>query len=306
MILYRSILSILILTTISSCKEKTVPFQLNNCKGNPPFVRSVASFDPARSFFSTSEIRKMGLVLIENKGTASAPNLRYYQHPSWQKGGWLAPIVLDESGNIFTSPAPFINTLNNPQYDQNVIYKVDRFTGEMQEFIRLPMSDSITSNNAYGIIGMVYLCEAGVLYVSTVSGSDRFVERGGIYAIDVKKRKHVDAILGMDVMGMGISYVTGQRRLYFGSGRNSKIYSIQLSEKGRFIGKPEEAFSLEELGPRGDDKVRRIIADQNGNLQVHGIEFNFNLIAPREKQETVYNFKFDISQGKWTFFPQNQ
>jgi len=293
----------LILISIFSCKEKQVEFQLNNCKANPPFVRSVAQFNPSRSFFSTSEIRKMGLVLIENTGSADQPNLQYYQHPSWSKGGWLAPIVLDESGNIFTSPAPFINTLNNPVKEQNTIYRVDRFTAEMEEFIRLPEPDSITSNNAYGIIGMVYLCEAGVLYVSTVSGSDRFVERGGLYAIDVKTKKLVDAIVGIDVMGMGISYITGQRKLYFGSGRDSKIYSLQLSEKGRFIGKPEEAFSIEELGPRGDDKVRRIIADQNGNLQVHGIEFNFNLIAPREKQETVYYFKFDIDQGKWTFFP---
>ena len=67
----------------------------------------------------------MGLVLIENAGTASAPNFRYYQHSSWQKGGWLAPIVLDESGNIFTSPAPFINTLNNPQYDHCLLYTSD-------------------------------------------------------------------------------------------------------------------------------------------------------------------------------------
>jgi hypothetical protein len=150
------------------------------------------------------------------------------------------------------------------------------------------------------------LCEAGILYASTVSGSDRFVERGGLYAIDVKTKKLVDAIVGIDVMGMGISYITGQRRLYFGSGRDSKIYSLQLSEKGRFIGKREVAFSIEDLGPRGDDKVRRIITDQNGNLEVHGIEFNFNLIAPREKQETVYHFKFDLAQERWNYFPQNQ
>lgn len=296
----------MILLAVSSCKDNQVEFQLNNCKANPPFVRSVAQFNPSRSFFSTSEIRKMGLVLIENAGSAGQPNLRYYQHPSWTKGGWLAPIVLDESGNIFTSPAPFINTLNNAINDQNKIYKVDRFTAEMEEFITLPMPDSITANNAYGIIGMVYLCEAGVLYVSTVSGSDRFVERGGLFAINVKTKKLVDAIVGMDVMGMGISYISGQRRLYFGSGRSSKIYSIQLSEKGRFMGKPEEAFSIEELGPRGDDKVRRIITDQFGNLEVHGIEFNYNLIAPREKQETVYHFKFDPAQERWNYFPQSQ
>src|SRR3981081_872925 len=166
---------------LPSCREKSVAFQLNNCKATPAFVRSLSGFSPRRSFFSTSEIKKMGLVLVENKGTRDQPKLDYYQHPSWKKGGWLAPIVLDETGNIFTAPAPFINVLNNPIRDQNVVYKVDAHTGMMDEFIRLPLPDSLNSNNPYGIIGMVYLCGAGVLYVSTIIGSDRFIERGGLY-----------------------------------------------------------------------------------------------------------------------------
>jgi hypothetical protein len=289
-----------------SCREEKQEFQSNNCKINPAFVQPLSGFNPSKSFFSTSEIRKMGLVLVEKTGTANQPSLRYFQHPSWKKGGWLAPIVLDETGSIFTAPAPFINMLDNQLSNQNTIYRIDAQTGIMDEFMRLPLPDTLSGNNAYGIIGMVYLCGAGILYVSTVLGSDRFVERGGLYAVDVKAKKIVDQITGVDVMGMGISYITGQRKLFFGSGRSSAIFSIDLKKDGRFSGKTTEEFSLAGLGSRGDDKVRRIRTDENGNLLVYGVDFNYNLIAPSEKQETVYPFNYDPIQGKWQYIPGNR
>ena len=243
----------------------------------------------------------MGLVLAEaDPGQESKPP-RIYQHPTWKKGGWLASIVLDEAGNIYTAPAPFINSLNNPVKEQNVIYKVDGQTGIMEDFLHLPLPDSLTQNNAYGIIGMIYLCESGVLYVSTVLGSDRHVQRGGLYAIDVKNKNIIDHITGRDIMGLGITYISGQRKLFFGSGRTTDVYSITLSKAGRFKEDPVMEFSLSGLGARGDDKVRRIITDNNGNLEVHAIEFNYNLIAPKEKQESVYLFIYDDSEKKWKY-----
>jgi hypothetical protein len=47
--------------------------------------------------------------------------------------------------------------------------------------------------------------------------------------------------------------------------------------------------------------VRKIRPDETGNLVVNGIEFNFNLIASREKQETVYMFMYDEEERKWIF-----
>jgi len=242
----------------------------------------------------------MGLVLIENDGTSGYPRLRHYQHPSWRKAGWLAPIQLDAEGNIFTAPAPLISVLDNPLRQQNTIYRVDALTGVMDEFMQLPLPDSSSRNNPYGIIGMVYLCEAGVLYVSTVFGSDRFTERGGVYAIHVKEKRIIDQVTGIDVMGMGITTVTGKRKLFFGTGRSSKVYSVELKANGRFSGKPVTEFSLAGMGIRGDDKVRRIRTNDLGNLLVHGIEFNYNLIAPQEKQETVYLFEFDTERKTWS------
>ena len=297
-------LLILLAVIIQSCKEETVDFNPNSCKGNTAFIQKMG-FDARYSFLSTSDQKIMGLVLMQSEqpGNPNARIIKSYQHPSWKKGGWLAPILIDEGGNIFTSPAPFINILNNPIANNNTIYRVDGATGEMQEFMRLPFADSINSQNPYGIIGMVYLCESGTLYVSSVAGSGLHKENGHIYAIDVKNKKIIDQLDHTDAMGMGISYGAGKRQLFFGTGRSSDVLVITLDASGKFSGKPQTAFSLQNLGVRGDDKVRRIKTDNNGNLLIHGMEFNFNLIAPREKQETIYRFNFDESEKKWNYQP---
>lgn len=289
---------------LQSCKEEVVDFNVNVCKGNTAFIKKMG-FDAQSSFLSTSDQRVMGLQLLQSEqpGNPNARIIRSFQHPSWKKGGWLAPILIDEGGNIFTSPAPFINILDNPISNNNTIYQVDGATGEMQEFMRLPFEDSINTQNPFGIIGMVYLCETGTLYVSSVAGSRLHQENGHIYAIDVKNKKIVDQLDHTDAMGMGISYATGKRQLFFGTGRNSDVQVITLNESGKFSGKPQTAFTLQSLGDAGDDKVRRIKTDNSGNLLIYGMGFNFNLIPSREKKETIYRFNYDESEKKWNYQP---
>ena len=98
-----------------SCKEEAVEFNANNCKGNPAFIKNMG-FDPRSSFLSTSDLKTPGLQLMQSEqpGNPNARITKTYQHPSWKAGGWLAPILVDEAGNIFTSPAPFISLLENP------------------------------------------------------------------------------------------------------------------------------------------------------------------------------------------------
>jgi len=292
----------LVTVVFFSCKEEVVDFNANNCKKNPPFVQAMG-FDAKSSFFSTSDIRTMGLLLLQSEqpGNPNARITKSFQHPSWKKGGWLAPILIDEAGNIYTAPAPFISMLNNPIANNNTIYRVDARSGVMEEFMRLPFADSINPQNPFGIIGMVYLCETGTLYVSSVAGSRLHDENGHIYAIDVKSKKVIDQIDKTDAMGMGITFTTGKRQLFFGTGRNSDVRSVMLSAAGKFSDKPVVAFTLANLGPGGDDKVRRIRIDQSGNLIVHGMEFNYNLIPAREKKETVYEFVYNEEMNKWVF-----
>ncbi|MEP6725698.1 MAG: hypothetical protein ABJC98_07785 [Bacteroidota bacterium] len=288
-------------TGLFSCHSSVeAVYSDNSCKLIPPFVARLG-FDKKKSYFSTSEKKTMGLVLLEavDPQNLQAGATKKFQDSSWKKAGWLAPIQLDNRGNVFTGPAPFINVLNNPATDQNTIYKINGQTGNMAPFLQLPLPDSLTDQNPYGIIGMVFLCESSSLYVSTVAGSNRNYEKGGIYQVNVNSGKIEDKLTGMDVLGMGIAYTSNERRLFFGKARNPDVYSIGLNKNGNFSGKPQFEFSLSGLGPRGDDKVRRIKTNKNGGLEVYGMEFNFNLIAPTEKQETVYQFIYDEGTKKW-------
>lgn len=290
---------------LASCHHaEEVAYSNNACKKNPAFIKA-NGFDEKKSYFSTSDLHTMGLLLLQSEqpGNPAAAPTKIYQHPSWKKGGWLAPILIDDNGNVYTAPVPFINVWNNPAANQNTIYKVDGSTGEMNEYLKLPIPDT-TDQNAFGIIGLAYLCETQTLYASSIAGSDRAHERGAVYAISTTDNTIIDKIAGVDAMGMGITYITGERRLFFGTGRSSSIYSIALNEKGKFSGKPAEEFSLSGLGPRGDDKVRRITADKNGNLQISSVEFNYNLIAPQEKQDTRYIAVYDADAKKWSVSAQ--
>jgi hypothetical protein len=294
---------ILCLTSFISCKEETVAFQSNDCKSQGAFIKNIG-FNPSRSALSTSESKKMGLVLIQfnEKGDTSHGGRKIYQHPSWKTAGWLGPILIDPQGNCFVGPIPVINLLDNPPSKQNIIYRVDAVSGEMKQFIELPVAENILPTNPYGILGFAYLCESNTLYVSTVQGSTREKELGFIYAIDATTGKIIDQIANTDALGMGISYITGKRKLYFGSTRSSDIFSISLTKEGKFNNHPSLEFSILDIGPRGDDKARRIKFDNpTGNMQVYAIEFNYNLTAPTEKQESIYNFSLNNDTQKWEY-----
>lgn len=282
----------IVFTCCGKKKAEDTEFLSNECRKWPAFATGVGFPGGAGSAFSTSDKKHMGLLLVHTGDTIM------YQHPSWKKAGWLAPIQLDKNGNLFTAPAPFINVLNNPLDSQNIVYKVDNMTGEMTVFASLPVPGKTNNENPYGILGMCYLCENDLLYVSSVGGSTREKETGGIYCIDAGG-KIKDKLTGIDPFGIGICYIEGKRKLYFGKARTPEIYSVPLNAKGEFAGSPELAVSLDGLGPRGDDHAKKIRFSPKGDMIVEGFEFNFNLIASTEKQTTMYYFRYGTNTEKW-------
>lgn len=289
-----------VLFMLAGCKEEEqVDYQTNICQQQPSFVKGLG-LDPMRAAFSTSEKKIPGLVLLQLVNAGDTAGKKIYQHPSWKQAGWMGPVQVDAAGNCFVAPVPVISSLYNPVSKQNTLYRVESGSGEMKVFASLPVTKEISEENPYGILGLAYLCESNTLYVSSVYGSTRAQEKGVIYAISAEDGKIIDRLSGIDAIGMGMSYITGQRTLYIGRARSSDVYSIALSKDGKFKGKPARAFSIAGLGPRGDDKVRRIKSDvKTGDLLVIGIEFNFNLTAATEKQETTYRFSWNEEEKSW-------
>lgn len=276
--------------------EKKVAFETNDCK-RPPLFYQKLGFNQQTSGISTNEKNIMGVVLVD---FGSSPK-KYFQDDTWKQAGWMGPISLDAQGNTFVGAAPKINILDNPPVKQNTLYKIDGITGKMIEFLDLPPLTKPTEQNPFGILGLAYMCTGNILYVSSVMGSDRTQENGVIYAIDLSSKKIIDQLEYVDALGLGISYISGYKKLYFGKARSSELYSVSLGQNGSFVGKPKHELSFSGYGPRGDDKIRKISFNRNHEMEVSLIEFNFNLIAPTEKQETKSTLIFDHSNDKWVF-----
>jgi hypothetical protein len=296
---YAALITGMVSCGVKMSEDEVLQIGITQCQRQPQFLAGTG-LNTKRSALSTSENRIKGLVLIqlpENAGDTAGR--KTWQHPSWKNFGWMGPITTDEQGNAYTVPVPVINILDNPPGKQNTIYKVDSKTAVMAPLTSLPGADSASLENVFGLLGLYYDCHAKKLYASSVAGSGRLSEKGVIYLIDPENGTVLDKLPGMDAMGLCTGGITGTKRLYFGSSRTTDVYSVQLTKAGEFKGNPQKEFSLDMLGPRGDDKARRMRFDKNGDLLVHGVEFNYNLTAPTEKQETVYRFRYDEEEKKW-------
>jgi hypothetical protein len=279
-----------ILLSLYSCLYyEGVAQSLKDCRTMPSYVNSIG-FDVQKSGFSTSENKKRGLCFVEF-GTGENHSNRVYQHKSWSKAGYLGPMLITETGDIFTAPIPTVNLYYNKPSEQNFLYKIDKNTQEMERIATLPTSNPPNAENPFGLMGLAYDCDTKVIYASSLAGSTRDKENGRIFALNRETYQIVDTLDKIDCMGVGIAFIQGEKRLLLGKARNGSILSVALNSEGKFVGSRRKELSLEGLGPRGDDIARKIRVLPDGTLQIQGVEFYFNLIAPTEKQETKYLFK---------------
>lgn len=270
-----------------------------DCKRQPAFI-ATWGFDVNKSALSTSERMKMGLVLVEiDPNNPTGKRTKTYQHPSWDDAGYLGPLCIDQFGDAYVAPVPMVNVLHNPAADQNTLYKIDGKTGEMRKMIALPMAALPFQENAFGTLGMAYDCDNHSLYATSVAGSNRKIEKGRIFHIDIATQKVVSQIDSLDAMGIGVGFVGNEKRIFFGKTRTGEICSVGVDLQGNFVGKPKVELTLEGLGARGDDKARKIRFQANGDMTVSGVEFYYNLTAPTEKQETTYTFRYNPQASRW-------
>ncbi len=282
------------------------------CQSEPAFIKKLG-FDPLWSALSSSEKQKTGIVLVEllKENNQTAPTLqskkgRIYQDSSWSSAGYLSTITFDAQGNIYSIPAPLISMIFNKPKDQNIIYRIDAFSGKMSAWLPLPFCLPATAHNPYGLLGLTYDCISHNVFAASIGGSSKYEEKGIIFHIETKTKKILDTLKGIDAMGLAVNFdEKGIRRLYFGKTRTGEILSVPIADNGKFLrNKMRSEFSLEGLGIRGDDKPRKI-KFTNGLMEVSGIEFNYNLQAASEKPETVYFLKWNHETNQWVLVNVN-
>ncbi|HMG16342.1 MAG TPA: hypothetical protein VK590_12880 [Saprospiraceae bacterium] len=276
-----------------------------DCRAKPAFIDQIKGIDGSRAAISTTELRMGGLVLVELEYPQfpNSKRIHSYQHESWKMAGNVGPFVIDHLGNIFIVPSPKVNVLENPIKDQNTIYEVNSNTGIMKPLISLPYDTSKISGNfinPFGLIGISFDCDDYTLFASSVLGSTPEKENGMIYHLNPYTKEVISVKKDIDAFGL-ISFQMGtEKRLLYGLARTGDVYSMLINNKGKFIGEVRKEFSIEGKGERGDDKVRKFKITREGDLEVYGLQFYYNLTAPTEKQESKYVFRYDAAIQKWT------
>jgi len=265
------------------------------CRISPQFAKAMGYTES--SILSTAS-RQKGLVIFDPPASADGEPVNVYQHPTWDDAGYLSAPVTDKFGNIYVAPSPRVSLLDNPPEQQNTIYKVDTEAGVMAELIKLPAAAPLSPDNPFGILGLAYDCDTHSLYASSVAGSTRTKEAGRIIRIDLSTREIASQFENTDAFGLDVFNGTTGKRLYFGAARASEVRSVPLDAKGDFTGKPRVEFSMAGLGAEGDEKARRIIFN-SATMLVRGMEFEFNLIATSERQQTEYQLRYDTSLDAW-------
>ena len=289
---------------IQSCEEKmsedeVVKIGITEEKQASPFIIQ-RGFNPSKCAFSSTVRNMKGIVLLEFPSSANDTG-RKWQDSSWDDFGYMGAITTDQYGAVYSAPIPVVNTLDNPFSIINRIYKIDATNGIMKLFSVLPIPDSSKPIVPFGVLGIYYDIHGQKLYASSVAGSTRDEENGVVYSIDPANGKVIEEFKGHDIMSLYVGGFTGEKRLYMGSARGSEIYSIALNKSGEFKGDFRTELSLDQLGPRGDDKARRIRFDKNGNMNITGVPFNYNLTANANPLESFYQFGFDKENKKWMF-----
>lgn len=263
------------------------------CFAGPRFPQGVG-FAPGQSFIGTSPGQYVGLFLADATGSG-----RDYQHPTWDDMGNMGAFVYDGGGNIYLAPAPFMNLSIDKLENQTKLLRVDSDSAEMSVLVDLPAANAPSTANPFGLVGLFYDCDTDSLYASSVAGSTPTEERGRIFQIDLKTNAIVSTFEDVDAIGIGVYNGSSGKRVYWGSGRTTGIYSRALDNNGHFVDQPRLEFYLAELPGGRNDRGTRITFNQEGDMVVKGTDFPYTLSVERPVIYRDYHLAYDAASDSW-------
>lgn len=270
-----------------------------SCKKAPEFIVK-KGFDINSSALISTDRRTRGVLLVQYKDIRR-PELGYarkFQDPTWDDAGFVSSITLDNKGDAYILPSAMVNTIHNPPEGQNTIHRINGISGAMNPFVKLPMSIKPGKENAFGLMSSFFHCSSEHLIVSSIAGSDQLVERGAVFAVDVNTRKVKQLIHDKDVLGVALVDRNGFSYLIYGLARKSQVWSLKIDQNFNPIEAPYLIAEVSNLGPRGDDKIKKIKVAGNQVL-LEGVPFYYNLTAPVSLPPVTYILEYDSSSQRW-------
>jgi len=265
-----------------------------SCAQAPNFTKDIG-FGSQVAF--TTARQPQGIVM-HDLSAAPAQGLvpqSVYNHPTWDDWGDTGKITLDKDGYVYAAPQPWQSLLDNPPSAARKILRVDTDTGVMTEWLSLPATaHPPTTANPYAVLGLAYDCENHMLYVADISGSTDVAVNGQIYAIDIATATVVDTFDDVDALGLGVSDVSGTKKLYYGDGHTNKIRSINLDAAGNFTGAAVDEITVPQTNMRAGD----ITFQPDGKMLFPESQFSFNLSGWGYHAQDSYRYEY--VNGAWS------
>jgi hypothetical protein len=222
-------------------------------------------------------------------------DLKGVLHPKqWEQFEHFGTYTLDEKGNIYLIPMPYISILPTTFNLQKNLYRLDTQTGKVSIFMHF---DDVlpTAKNPYGLQSIAYDCDDKTLWIAAIDESNYQKQKGIIYQVDPKTKSILRTIKGFDALSLSILKTDQSKFLLLGSARDNGLYKYDLLKQDKKQ-KPVKIVTL----PNDNEHIRKIKIKGNNTLELQTIPFSYTLIAQTAKQDRmVHSVKWNEQIKKW-------
>ena len=261
--------------------------RVKSCARIPTFLYKLGI---KRPIIDLSQLRYKGIAFYYG------PRFNKVLHKKeWEAFDALGTYTIDNLGNIYLTPNPFISIKPTTFNLQKAIYKLGSQSGELKRWLVI---DDVKPNatNPYGLISIVYDCDSNSLIASSIDRSNYKEQKGRIYKINPKTKEVKKLIKGFDALTLNILHSKSGKFLIAGSARDNGVYAFAFN--GTKLDKtPIKLFEL----PNPNSRVRKIKVLGKNKLKVEAIKFNYSLVAETNKKQRVeYIATYNPSNSSWS------
>ncbi len=255
--------------------------KLRNCAKLPKFLYDVGLKRPI-----------IDLSQIKYKSIAFYQGNKVLHKKEWERFDYFGTYTIDNIGNIYLAPMPFISIKPTTFNLQKNIYKMDSFSGKIDIFMHFDDVEP-SANNPYGIISVLYDCNDNSLYASAIDKTSFNGPKGRIYHINLKEKEIIDKINNFDALTLAFIQTKDKKYLIAGSAFDNGVYAIVNN-------KPIKLFEL----PNSQLRVRKIKVLGKNRLKLEAIKFSYTLIAQStNKQRQDFEAIYDSKNKSWKIKP---
>jgi len=264
---------------------------------------TLSTFDKKRScarlpkFLYNAGFNRPIIDLSQQKytGIAFLQGNRVLHKKEWEVYENMGTYTIDNKGNIYLAPTPFISIKPTTFNLQKNIYFMDSNSGKLSIFMTF---DGVkpNANNPYGLISVLYDCKDGTLWASSIDQTNYQGSKGKLFHIDLQSKEILDTINGFDALTMAFLHTKNKRYIVAGSAMDSGVYALV---DRKFV----KLFDI----PNSQLRVRKIKVVDNNTLYLEAIKFSYSLIAQSSnKQRFHFKATYDSKNRKWDIVEINK